>query len=136
MQDLAVLACSALLAVTVAAHFAFIGYVVTGGFLAWRWPRTIYLHVAAAAWGGLGLALGLPCPLTAVERWARERTGMPAMPPEGFIAHYLTGVVYPADAAVVVQALVFGLVATSWAVVIRRWHDGDIRLVPDRRGAR
>ena len=37
------------LALTVFAHFVFIGYVVVGGFLALRWRRTIWLHVVAGA---------------------------------------------------------------------------------------
>ncbi|HWT47945.1 MAG TPA: DUF2784 family protein, partial [Mycobacterium sp.] len=35
------------LGLIVAVHFAFIGYVVTGGFLALRWRRTMWLHVPA-----------------------------------------------------------------------------------------
>ena len=34
----------------VALHFAFIGYVVIGGFLALRWRRTMWLHVPAVIW--------------------------------------------------------------------------------------
>ncbi len=37
--------------VTVAAHLAFLLYVTFGGFLAWRWPRTLALHVVAVVWG-------------------------------------------------------------------------------------
>lgn len=35
------------------AHFAFLAYLVVGGFLAWRWPSTIWLHVAVALYGFL-----------------------------------------------------------------------------------
>ena len=34
-----------------AVHFAFLAYVVCGGFLAWRWPRMFWPHLAAAAYG-------------------------------------------------------------------------------------
>ena len=40
-----------LVALVVALHFAFIGYVVIGGFLALAWPRTMWLHVPAVMWG-------------------------------------------------------------------------------------
>ncbi|MCV7085292.1 DUF2784 family protein [Mycolicibacter hiberniae] len=34
----------------VAAHLGFLGYVVVGGFLALRRPRTLWLHGVAVAW--------------------------------------------------------------------------------------
>ena len=36
---------------TAVAHLIFILYVVCGGFLAWHWPRTIALHLAAVDTG-------------------------------------------------------------------------------------
>lgn len=30
-------------------HFGYLAYVVVGGFVAWRWPRTIWVHLVAAA---------------------------------------------------------------------------------------
>ncbi|MBU1232767.1 MAG: DUF2784 domain-containing protein, partial [Proteobacteria bacterium] len=32
-------------------HFAFIIFVMTGGFLVLRWRRIIFLHIPAALWG-------------------------------------------------------------------------------------
>ncbi|MCV7149883.1 DUF2784 domain-containing protein [Mycolicibacterium pyrenivorans] len=98
----------------VAMHFAFIVYLVLGGFLAWRWPATIGLHIAVVVWGAVGLALGLPCPLTDLERVARAGAGMGPLPPEGFIEHYVTGVWYPSDLGGLVQTLVFVAVLGSW----------------------
>ncbi|MCB0950833.1 MAG: DUF2784 domain-containing protein [Mycobacterium sp.] len=98
----------------VVAHLVFIGYLVVGGFLAWLRPATIGLHIAVVAWGTASLMLGLPCPLTDLERFARGGAGMADLPPEGFIEHYLTGVWYPADAEVAVQVLVFITVLGSW----------------------
>jgi hypothetical protein len=103
-------------AVVVAAHFAFIGYLLVGGFLALRWPRTILLHVLAVIWGVLSISLNLPCPLTYLERWARARAGMAPLPSEGFVAHYITGVLYPVDTVGIVEAGVFGLVIVSWGL--------------------
>ena len=104
-------------AVVVVAHFAFIGYLVVGGFVALRWPRTIFLHILAVVWGVGSLSLHLQCPLTDLERWARARAGIAPLPSDGFIAHYITGVLYPADAVGVVEAVVFTVVIVSWALL-------------------
>jgi len=104
-------------AVVVVAHFAFIGYLVVGGLVALRWLRTIFLHILAVVWGVGSLSLHLQCPLTDLERWARARAGMAPLPSDGFIAHYITGVLYPADAVGVVEAVVFTVVIVSWALL-------------------
>jgi hypothetical protein len=107
-----------IVAVAVAGHFAFLGYLVAGGFLALRWPRSIGLHVAAVGWGMGSVLMSWPCPLTWLERWARAEAGMSPLPPEGFIEHYVTGEWYPATAVGAVQVLVFVIVVVSWALVV------------------
>lgn len=103
-------------------HFAFLAYLVSGGFLAWRWPRTIWAHLATAGYGFFNVVIGWPCPLTHVENWGRERAGDAALPASGFIDHYLTGVIYPAEHLRSVQLAVAVLVVTSWVgyLVLRR----------------
>jgi Trk-type K+ transport system membrane component len=104
----------------VVAHFGFLAYVVLGGFVAWRWPRTIVLHVLAAAWGLLIVTVAVPCPLTALQNQLRERGGEAALH-QGFIGTYVTGTLYPAGDQRLVQALVGVVVLTSWVgLVIRR----------------
>jgi hypothetical protein len=105
---------------TVAVHLAFIAFVVVGGFVALCWPRAMWLHVPAVAWGIAIATNRVDCPLTWVERWARRHAGMAPLPPDGFIAHYLTGTVYPVGWLVGVQLVSFALVAVSWAVYFRR----------------
>ena len=101
-------------------HFAVLAYVVFGGFLAWRWPRTIWLHLAFACWGFSSIVFGLACPLTTAEGWARHRAGLPGLP-GGFIDTYLTGVLYPESAKTLAQWLAGGLVLTSWiGLALRR----------------
>ncbi|MFC9786590.1 DUF2784 domain-containing protein [Rhodococcus sp. NPDC127528] len=107
-----------ILAVTV--HFAFIGYVVVGGFLAWRWRRTIAAHVFAVVWGFGSVLVGYDCPLTNLENWARGMAGRPPLPSSGFIAHYITGVLYPVDAVNLVRLLVAVLVLGSWVGFVLR----------------
>jgi hypothetical protein len=111
-------------ALVVALHFAFIGYVVIGGFLALRWRRTIWLHIVAVIWGIAIATNRVDCPLTWLERWARARAGMAPLPPGGFIAHYVTGVIYPVGWVVGVQLVSFAVVALSWALYLRRRVNG------------
>ncbi|GAB2656241.1 DUF2784 domain-containing protein [Nocardia goodfellowii] len=100
---------------TAAAHFAFVAYVVVGGFSAWRWPRTMWLHLIAVGWGFGTVLIGYDCPLTYVEDWARRRAGQEGLPSSGFIDHYLTGVIYPDSALGLVRGLVAVCVVVSWA---------------------
>jgi hypothetical protein len=101
-----------LVGLAVAAHFAYLAYAVFGGFLAWRWPRTIWLHLAGAGWLVLVVAGGLLCPLTWVEDRAREGAGMP--PTNGFLDHYVAGVFYPHGQERAAQAVVAVIVLISW----------------------
>lgn len=99
---------------TVVVHFAFLVFVVVGGFLAWRWRILIVPHILAAVWGLSAVTIGIVCPLTVLENWAREQAGIAGLPPSGFIDHYLTGVIYPDSAIGLVRALVLGAVLVSW----------------------
>jgi hypothetical protein len=95
------------------AHFAYLAYAILGGFLAWRWTRLIWLHVAGAGWLLLIVAAHLSCPLTWAEDRAREHAGMATLP-DGFVSHYVEGVFYPRGAAWQAQVIVALIVATSW----------------------
>jgi Protein of Unknown function (DUF2784) len=106
--------------VAMVAHFAFLVYVVTGGFLAWRWRRTIWVHVAMVGWGFSTVLFGLDCPLTHVEDWARRSAGQEGLPAEGFIDHYLTGVVYPEQHLALVRLLAGVSVVVSWVGFVWR----------------
>jgi hypothetical protein len=99
--------------VILVAHFSYLAYLVVGGFLAWRWPKTIYLHVLAAAWGLTVVAGHLICPLTYAENWSRRRAGQAGIS-QGFIDHYIEGVLYPARFTPFLQALLALLVIGSW----------------------
>lgn len=105
---------AAVVAVTAGAHLGYLIYLPSGGFLALRWPRTRRLHLAAVCWGAGVAALGWSCPLTSLERWARARAGMDALPEAGFIDRYVDGVCYPAGRTRTAQALAFAAVAASW----------------------
>jgi hypothetical protein len=101
-----------------ALHMAFTGYVLLGGFLAWRWPRALWPHLAAVCWAALGLAVRLFCPLTAWQNALRRRGGLPELP-HGFIGTYLVGPVVPAGWVPAARVAVGVLVAVSWLGVLR-----------------
>lgn len=114
-----------LASLTMAVHFAFLGYLMLGGFLTWRWPRTLWAHLAVAAWGIVSVTVGVTCPLTVLEAQARRRAGEPPLT-GGFIDHYLTGVLYPRRYETVVQILVACCVAASWiGLYARRRRTSD-----------
>lgn len=108
-----------------AAHLLFVGYVVLGGFLAWWWPRTLWIHGACAAWGLGSVIVGYECPLTAAEDWLRRSAGVDGLPAEGFIDHYLTGVIYPRDALPALQLAAAVCVVLSWAGCAVRQYRGS-----------
>lgn len=104
----------------VGVHFLFLGYVICGGFLAWRWPRTIVLHALAAAWGLLIVVVAVPCPLTALQNRLRELGGLRPLS-GGFIDSYVTGRLYPAGAERLAQVILGVVVLASWlGVAVRR----------------
>lgn len=101
--------------VVMVTHFGYLAYLVVGGFLAWRWRRAVYPHLAAVAWA-LGIVLvGFPCPLTAVERRLRDEASQ-----FGFIDRYLEGVVYPEEFTTVLRLGVAVVVAVAYWGLFRR----------------
>lgn len=75
-------------------HFVFVTFVVLGGFLVLRWPTLAWVHAPAAIWGIVITSIGGVCPLTPLEKHFIVQGGGEAYR-GGFIAHYLTSVVYP-----------------------------------------
>jgi Protein of Unknown function (DUF2784) len=100
-------------------HGGYLAYVVFGGFLSWRWPRTLWPHLVAAAWGIAVVVGRLTCPLTYAEDWARRRAGDGALS-RGFIDRYVEGVLYPERFAGLMQALAAAAVAVSWLGLLVR----------------
>jgi Protein of Unknown function (DUF2784) len=103
----------------VGAHFLFVLFVVLGGFLALRWPRVIYFHLPAAAWGALVELWGWICPLTPLEKWLRRQGGLAGYQ-GGFIEHYILPVLYPAGLTRGVQLVLAAVVVTVNLLVYRR----------------
>jgi hypothetical protein len=102
-------------------HFAYLAYVIFGGYLAWRWPRAIWPHLAAAVWAVLIVINAVQCPLTWAENWARHRAGDTGYD-RGFIDTYVTGVLYPANYLQQMRLLGAAVVLVSWLGLWYRQH--------------
>lgn len=102
-----------LVVVILALHWAFLAYLVLGGFFAWRWPWAIWPHLAAVAWGVYVVLVPTACPLTVAEDWARRHAGEAPLT-RGFIDRYVEGVLYPAQYTWLVRLLVVLIVLVSW----------------------
>ncbi|MDQ0369175.1 DUF2784 domain-containing protein [Catenuloplanes indicus] len=111
----------ALVVVALVLHAGFLAYLAVGGYLAWWWPRTIWLHLITAAWGVTVVAASLTCPLTTLERWARAGAGQ-SVPDAGFIDRYLTGVIYPEDHLWTARIVLGVVVVVSWTGFVMRWR--------------
>jgi Protein of Unknown function (DUF2784) len=99
--------------ITMVTHFAYLTFVVLGGFLAWRWRRAIVAHLVAVGWAVVILAVGPGCPLTYIEDRLRRRAGQPGLA-HGFVDGYIEGVLYPAQYAGYVRMLAGAVIVVSW----------------------
>ena len=76
-------------------HLAFVLFVVAGGLLVLRWPRVVWFHLPAVAWGVWVELAGRICPLTPLENWLRQRGGETVYTAT-FVDQYLMPILYPA----------------------------------------
>jgi len=90
-------------------HFLFVAFVLGGGLLALRWPRLLWLHVPAMAWGILVEVMGWICPLTPLENQLRTLAGGRAYS-GSFIERYCLPILYPAGLTPKIQWLLAGLI--------------------------
>jgi hypothetical protein len=107
--------------VTVVVHFAALLYIGLGGFLAWRWPKAILVHVFFAAWGVAVNVLPIACPLTAAEDWFRARQGLGPLP-GGFNEYYIYDDLIPRSFLPVVAVGAVVLLVVSYVGVWVRWR--------------
>jgi hypothetical protein len=100
-------------------HFGYLIYLVTGGYLAWRWPRSLPAHLLAVGWGALVIAVNVPCPLTALQNALRARGGESRLS-GSFLDTYVRGVFYPSGHEHLVQAVLGVVILVSWLGVFAR----------------
>jgi hypothetical protein len=113
----------ALADLVVAAHVAFVVFVVLGGLLALRFRRAPWLHLPAAAWGVYVELAGRVCPLTPLENALRRAAGEAGYA-GGFVEHHVVPVLYPAGLSPPTQAALAAIVVVAnvavYAFVWRR----------------
>lgn len=112
--------------VVVTAHYAYLVYLLIGGFLAWRWHKSIVAHVVAAVWAVLIVVTKVPCPLTSLQNNLRERAGQQPLS-ASFVDTYVRGTFFPTDRVGPAQALVGILVLMSWLGFVRAVRQGPQR---------
>jgi len=97
-------------------HAAFVLFVALGGLLALWKRRLAPWHLAALAWGATVMGLGWICPLTPLENTLRQWAGQEGYT-EGFIEHYVFGLIYPDGLTRPLQIALAGLLVAGNAVV-------------------
>lgn len=94
-------------------HLAFILFVAFGAVLAWRWPRLVWAHVPALAWGVGSVVIGFPCPLTGIEKDLRHLAGTEGYP-GGFVDNYIENVVYPGEYTPLLHAVAAVIIVVGY----------------------
>ena len=110
-----------------AAHLAFVLFVVCGGLLVLRTPRLAWLHLPAVAWAALVELSGSICPLTPLEVTLRHGAGEAGYGGD-FIEHYLVSLIYPAGLTRELQmALGAAVLLLNLIVYFILWRRRSIR---------
>ena len=118
-------------------HLGFVLCVVLGGLWVWRWPRLVWLHLPAVAWGAWIEFAGGLCPLTPWENALRQAVGQAGYA-GGFVDHSLWPLLYPAGLtregpwALGAGVLVFNIVVYG-VLLIRRMRRMRRARSPGRR---
>ena len=105
---------------TVILHFAFLAFVVGGGFLVRRYRWLMVPHLLAVAWGVYVEAMpGMLCPLTPLENHFARLAGGEGYE-GGYIEHYLVPFLYPdgltpaAQRGLAMALIAVNVIAYTW----------------------
>ena len=118
----------ALADIVMVVHGALLLFFVVGGFLAWRWPRLIWLHLTIVVWNLVIVLVDFGCPVTATEKYFR-RLGGESVYQHGYIQHYLEGHLWPVGATPIAEKVGFALVVIGYAgyFVVRHRRRAKVR---------
>lgn len=105
--------------VVLVVHLGFVLFVALGGLFVLRWHRLLWLHIPAAAWGGILEIGGWTCPLTPLEN-ALRRMGGDAGYTGGFVERYLVSILYPGGLTRL-QQILLGIVVLAFNLGIYGW---------------
>ena len=100
-------------------HFAFVLFVILGGFLVARRRRVMLFHLAAAIWAAFIEFSGWICPLTPLENRLRAKSGSDSYDSD-FVAHYILPILYPEGLTRETQ-IALGTVVIMINLVIYGW---------------
>jgi uncharacterized protein DUF2784 len=117
-------AASVLADLTVGIHLLALLYIGLGGFLAWRWPKTIFVHIFFALWGVAVNVFPIQCPLTAMEDYFRSLQGLGPLP-GGFNAYYIYGTIFPRTLLPLVAVTALAILIFSYVGAYHRWRHRD-----------
>ena len=109
---------------TVGLHVLALLYIGLGGFLAWRWPKSIFVHIFFALWGVAVNAFPISCPLTALEDYFRSQQDLGPLP-GGFNAYYIYGTIFPRAMLPLVAAVALAILIFSYVGAYYRWRHRD-----------
>lgn len=105
-----------------AAHLAFVFFVVGGGLLVLRRPWLAWLHLPAVAWAAFVEFSGRICPLTPLEVSLRRAAGEAGYGGD-FVEHYLLALIYPDGLTRELQTLIGAAVLLiNLAVYLVLWR--------------
>ena len=82
--------------IVVCLHFAFVFFVIFGGFIYYLWRNCPYLHLPAVFWGFWIELSSSVCPLTPLENWLDDLGGGSTYR-SSFIEQYIIQFLYPTD---------------------------------------
>ena len=107
-----------------AAHLAFVLFVVCGGLLVLRRPGWAWVHIPAVVWAAFVEFSGWICPLTPLEVAFRRSAGEAGYGGD-FVEHYLLALIYPSGLTRELQMLIGAAVllvnvAVYWVLWRRR----------------
>ena len=107
-----------------AAHLAFVLFVVCGGLLVLRRPAWVWVHIPAVVWAVFVEFSGRICPLTPLEVALRRSAGEAGYGGD-FVEHYLLALIYPSGLTRELQILIGAAVmlvnlAVYWVLWRRR----------------
>jgi hypothetical protein len=112
--------------VAMVVHFAALLYIGLGGFLAWRWPRAIFVHAPFTTLAVIVNVASLPCPFTALEDWFRGMQGLGPLP-GGFNEYYIYDQIIPRSLLPVVAIGAAVVVVVSYVGVWKRWPRNPVQ---------
>jgi hypothetical protein len=101
-------------------HLSWIVFVMIGTL--WTRDRRVLtgIHIASLVWGVIVEAGPWPCPLTLLEQYLENKSGVDPWQ-GGFLLHYLDAIVYPNIPAWVLVAFGIGVCAVNLAIYARRF---------------